>query len=164
MQPFEKSVAFIRSIGIPVIFRDLPETTFLPGLQIEGGCILVDEERLQYPGDILHEAGHIAVVPPVERTGLTQENVGNRENHAAEEMMAIAWSFAACKHLDIAPAFVFHEQGYQGGGNNIAEQFEAGHTFGVPMLQWAGMTAEPHQSKNIGLAPYPMMTHWLRQR
>ncbi|ASZ15042.1 hypothetical protein CK934_21205 [Chitinophaga sp. MD30] len=162
MQPFETAVTFIRSIGIPVIFRKLSDPTFLPGLQIDGGCILVDKQQLQHPGDLLHEAGHIAVVPPAERTMLRQDNIGGRENHAAEEMMAIAWSFAACKHLKIDPAFVFHEQGYKGEGRNIAEQFEAGHTFGVPMLQWAGMTAEPHQSKNIGLAPYPLMSHWLR--
>src|SRR5262249_47941140 len=32
-----------------------PEPTFLPGLDIRHGAILLDEARLSYPGDILHE-------------------------------------------------------------------------------------------------------------
>ena len=29
----------------------------------EQGSIVIDKDALLYPGDILHEAGHIAVVP-----------------------------------------------------------------------------------------------------
>ncbi|MGB7019857.1 MAG: hypothetical protein WBD80_11725, partial [Xanthobacteraceae bacterium] len=51
----------MRSIGIEVRAATLIEPTFLPGLDIRHGAILADEARLTYPGDILHEAGHIAV-------------------------------------------------------------------------------------------------------
>ena len=43
----------------------------LPGLAIEHGAILVDEQRLSHPGDILHEAGHLAVADPVGRNAPT---------------------------------------------------------------------------------------------
>ena len=60
---FQKAVDFIQSIGISVLFREIPEKSFLPGISIKAGEIIVDPEKLKYPGDILHEAGHIAVVP-----------------------------------------------------------------------------------------------------
>ena len=34
------------------------EAIFLPGLQLENGAIIIDPEKLFYPGDIIHEAGH----------------------------------------------------------------------------------------------------------
>lgn len=158
----ERVVIFIRSIGIPVAYRSLDEDTFLPGILIDKGNIFIDRQRLKYPGDLLHEAGHIACVPTAERAGLTATAIGMREHHAAEEMMAIAWSFAACKYLTIDPYFVFHEEGYKGGGKEIADQFEMGNYFGVPMLQWAGMTAEPHQAEKLDRPAYPLMAKWLR--
>ncbi|WP_118953207.1 hypothetical protein [Taibaiella helva] len=162
MEAFEKAVTFLRSIGIPVLFCELSAETFLPGLLIDQGRILVDKALLRYPGDILHEAGHIAVVPPEERSRLTGDTIAARNNRAAEEMMAIAWSFAACRHLSIDPSFVFHDEGYQDGGSAIAKAFGQGHTFGVPLLQWVGMTAEVHKAEALERAPYPAMTHWLR--
>jgi hypothetical protein len=42
---------------------------------------------------------------------------------AAEEMMANCWSYAACVHLKLNPYFVFHEEGYRGGGSYIANNF-----------------------------------------
>lgn len=159
---FETAVEFIRAIGIPVEYRTLPANTFLPGLEIHKGSILVDLQQLKYPGDILHEAGHIASVAAAERKDLVPETIGQRPNHAAEEMMAIAWSYAACWHLGINPYFVFHDDGYKGGGKEIADQFDEGRYFGVPMLQWAGMTAEPRQSENLKLPAYPVMKKWLR--
>lgn len=159
---FDSIVAFIRSIGITVEYRSLHEDTFLPGILIEQGNIIIDLQRLIYPGDLLHEAGHIASVPAADRAGLTAASIGQREHHAAEEMMAIAWSFAACKYLAIDPYLVFHDEGYQGGGKEIADQFEAGKYFGVPMLQWAGMAAGPRLSEKPDCPPFPAMIKWMR--
>lgn len=159
---FSRAVDFVRSLGIPVTYRLLQEETFLPGLLIENGGIVVDLSRLKYPGDILHEAGHIAAVPQSDRATLTADTIGKRPDFAAEEMMAIAWSYAACKHLSLDPYFVFHDEGYQDSGRRIADEFEAGHYFGVPMLQWVGMSAEPHQAQNLRLPAFPAMAKWLR--
>ena len=67
----ERLTAFVRGIGIDVRAATLPDKTFLPGLDIRHGAILVDEARLTYPGDILHEAGHLAVADPAERNAPT---------------------------------------------------------------------------------------------
>lgn len=76
----------------------------------------------------------------------------------AEEMMAIAWSYAACVHLGIDAKFVFHDNGYKGGGSSIAENFKEGRYFGVPVLKWVGMCNNPEEENG-----YPKMIKWLRE-
>ena len=104
---FNKAVSFLQSIGIDVFYKTIEGKTFLPGIIIENGAIAIDKDKLKYPGDILHEAGHIAVVPAAERNTLSEHDIAERANSNAEEMMAIAWSYAACVHLDIDATFCF---------------------------------------------------------
>jgi hypothetical protein len=162
MMSFDKAVAFIQRTGIPVHFRPLEGFCFLPGIKITDGELLVDMDKLKYPGDILHEAGHIAVVPPTERITLNEESIAKREMRDAEEMMVIAWSYAACVHLGIDAGFVFHDEGYKGGGSYIAESFNNGNYFGVPMLQWVGMAREKKNEADPDKPVYPAMLKWLR--
>ena len=154
-----KSINFINEIGITTEYKVITsDVCFLPGLLIEQGKIIIDRDKLRFPGDILHEAGHIAVVPAAERYVLDGPAVGERKDAPAEEMMAIAWSYAACIHLDIDPTFVFHVEGYRGGSASIIENFSAGRYFGVPVLQWLGMTASFGSSAGV----YPCMIKWMR--
>lgn len=159
---FKRAIAFIESIGIILKYESINMETFLPGLLIHNGSIYIDIEKLRYPGDILHEAGHIAVVSSIERKGLSGDTIAFRENQEAEEMMAIAWSYAACRHLDIDPYFVFHETGYGGGGHHIADQFGEGNYFGVPMLQYTGLTMDAKTAKEQNAQAYPAMAKWMR--
>ena len=151
-------VAFLGEIGIPARFVELPKPTFLPGIKIRGGELLIDQSRLRYPGDLLHEAGHIAVADPDRRSGMR----GNISNDPTEELMALAWSYAAACHLQIDPAIVFHADGYKGGGQNLIENFTQGNIIGLPMLQWLGMTCDPRRAQELGVAPFPHMLNWLR--
>ena len=152
----ERLVAFVRGIGIEVRAATLPEKTFLPGLDIRHGAILVDAERLTYPGDILHEAGHLAVTDPAERHAPTLSPSGG------DEMTSIAWSYAALRHLALDPAIVFHADGYKGEAAAIIENFTAGSYFGVPLLQYYGMAVEPRGAAEMAAEPYPHMLRWLR--
>jgi hypothetical protein len=159
---FEKSVAFLNAIGIEVKFQPIEYSTFLPGVSIENGSIVIDKEKMKYPGDVLHEAGHIAVVPAADRTTITEHSIAERKDREAEEMMAIAWSYAVCVHLKIDAAFVFHDDGYKGGGSSIADNFKEGRYFGVPMLQWVGMTLDEKNAIEKGQSAYPAMLQWMR--
>jgi hypothetical protein len=156
-------LTFLEEIGIPVAFKEIEDECFLPGLLIENGTIIIDQNKLKYPGDILHEAAHIAVVPAEDRLTLNGKEIGNRKDNAAEELMAIAWSYAAAVHLGIDLYTVFHNGGYDGGGQDIADNFKSGKYFGTPMLQWTGMTAEKKMAKELGINPYPAMLKWLRE-
>ena len=94
-------IDFIRQIGIEVEVAVIEEETFLPGILIKEGKLLVDRDKLLYPGDLLHEAGHLAVMPGRDRQ-VSAGNIGEEQEYnkaASEEMMAIAWSYAAVTHL-----------------------------------------------------------------
>lgn len=149
---FDICLTFIQDAGIPVAF-DTVTDGFLPGFSIKEGVLVIDRSSVQFPGDILHEAGHIAVVPAAERHSLDAVAIQNRKDRDAEEMMVIAWTYAACIYLKIDPFFVFHDDGYKNGGREIAENFMQGRYFGVPMLEWTGMCQR---------GAYPTMHHWLR--
>lgn len=141
-----------RALGVGVEFAELPDDgAFLPGIMVRNGGLVVDREKLRWPGDILHEAGHVAVAAPSRRAALD----GKLRVTAAEEMAAMAWSFAAAVAGGIDPLVVFHEGGYRNGGGQLAAQYASGLPPGgpgVPMLQWWGMTTG-----------FPHMNHWLRQ-
>jgi len=152
----ERLSDFVREIGIDVRVADLPDKTFLPGLDIRAGAILVDEQRLAYPGDMLHEAGHLAVAAPDERHAPALAPT------PGDEMATLAWSYAALTHLALAPEVVFHPQGYKGGSQALIDAFTGVGSPGVPLLQWYGMTLEPRQAAEHGIAPFPNMLRWLR--
>jgi hypothetical protein len=148
---------FLHEIGLEITKTDLSQKTFLPGISVDRGAILLDEAKLLYPGDLLHEAGHLAVIAPEKRKRV-QADVGNK---AAEEMMAIAWSYAALVHLGLEPSVVFHEGGYRGGSESLIENFTNGRYIGVPMLEWIGLTADKKRAVEIGIKPYPHMIKWM---
>ena len=152
----ERLAGFVREIGIDVRPATVPAGTFLPGLDIRDGAILVDEEHLSHPGDILHEAGHLAVSEPAARHAPTLAPTDG------EEIATLAWSYAALKHLDLDPAVVFHPEGYKGGSQALIENFTTGHYIGVPLLQYFGMTVEPRMAADRAVEPYPHMLRWLR--
>ncbi|SRR5579871_457912 len=143
-----KIVDFIERIGLPVWYRAIDDPTVLPGIDTRDGGLVIDETRMLYPGDLLHEAGHLAVLTPEER------NVSRPDlSQPAGELGAIAWSWAAAVHLQIDPRIVFHPHGYRGGSDALIENFEAGRFIGVPFLGWIGLTSVP---------TYPQMRMWLR--
>ena len=87
---------------------------------------------------------------------------GDAASDGGEEMASIAWSYAAAIHLGIEPAVVFHPDGYRGGSAAILDNFTHGRYFGVPLLQWFGMTFEPNQAETGGGEAFPAMRRWIR--
>lgn len=150
-------VAFLQRIGLEVERGVLDDSAFLPGVALCDGRIVVDESRLRYPGDLLHEAGHLAVIPS-HRRGDTAGRLGT---DGGEEMGAIAWSYAAALHLGLDPSILFHDDGYRGGASALVENFREGRYIGVPYLQWLGLTLEPARAAQQGCPPYPHMVRWL---
>ncbi len=157
MNELEQVLDFFRTIGLSYQLEPLPASGFLPGVLIKNGTLLIDPEQLSYPGDLLHEAGHIAVMPAATRH-LLNDNVNESAGQGpAEEMAAIAWSWAALQYLNLPPEFLFHPEGYKGGSEAYIEAFTTGQGFGHPMLSWYGMC------KAAGTeAGYPQMKLWLR--
>lgn len=149
-------VTFVRSIGIEVHACPINWKTQFPGLEIRAGAVLVDENQLIHSGNILHEAGHIAVHDPARRGQLKFSPSGG------EELGALAWSYAATVHLGLSSELVFYPGSYHGWATSLVENFAEGRYLGVPLLQRYGMAIEERFATQRGLKPYPHMLRWVR--
>lgn len=157
----QKIAGFLKQIGIEVVASGISSETFLPGVLVDRGRLLVDEEKLTWPGDLLHEAGHLAVAPERLRSQLGGEVLLPDTNLDAIESQAIAWSYAASLHLGLDPKLVFHEGGYKGQSEGLLSNFRFGVFLGVNGLEEAGMTVTEKPAPD-GVPPFPHMLKWLR--
>lgn len=152
-ETLESIISFIEQVGIPVKKTTLLEATFVPGIKIHCGELLVDQKNLKQPGDLLHEAGHIAVMTPNERKEIKGDISLYRPPGVDDELAAILWSYAALTVLNLPANVVFHQDGYKGDSDWLIEQFEAGIYIGLHLLVWMELCDE---------LEYPKMKHWLR--
>lgn len=163
MQPLDTILAFLDGIGLPPIETTLDEGVFLPGLRIDAGRLLFDRVRLRWPGDLLHEAGHLAVMPARLRGTLSDDVAAAAAVPHAGEVEATAWAYAATVHLGLPASVLFHEGGYRGHSAAMALGYELGVYPGAHGLAQAGMTCVGAQAQAAGVAPYPRMQRWLRE-
>lgn len=148
---------FLAEIGIPTQEVELTVDTFLPGILIENGGLLIDPAKLLYPGDILHEAGHLAVTPAAERPqlgGNVMAGKPDQQGTDGEEIVAMLWSYAASEAIGLPPEIVFHPDGYRNASSWILDNFRQGIYPGLPLLVWMGLTTNED---------FPRMTRWLRE-
>lgn len=150
-------IDWLQQIGLTVRLAPLEADTFLPGVTLAPGGLIVDPDRLLYPGDLLHEAGHLATMLPEQRTS-AGSNVGS---DMGAEIAAQTWSYAAAVHLGLPPEMVFHSTGYKGAAASLIQIYCDGSA-GVPLLQWMGLTLDSTRAAAICVPPYPHMIRWLR--
>jgi hypothetical protein len=146
-------IAFLNSINIKVIEQKLPKDTFLPGLSLMGSEILMDLEQLKYPGDLLHEAGHIATTEEKMRPLIGTAQMEATWPSAGDEIATIIWSFAAANHLELDLEIVFHPNGYKNDAEWLIEQFSNQTYMGLPLLEWMELCSADE---------FPKMKKWLR--
>ncbi len=160
--PARTIIGFLRSIGIVVREGDVSDDAFLPGLRIETGELVVDLAKLRWPGDLLHEAGHVAVTPANERARLTDDVDGQVAAAHAGEVEATAWAYAATVALGLSPSVLFHAGGYRGKSQALILTYSMGVYPGAHGLAQAGMTRVGEAARQEGVEPYPHMIKWLR--
>lgn len=150
---------FLNGIGVPVLRKSLPDDTFLPGIRIEYGSLAIDPSKLKYPGDMLHEAGHIAVMPPSVRATAFSDAGDN----LGEEIAAQAWSYAAALACNVPADVVFHPDGYKGSAARLKDYYESEERFaGLPLLACYGLTAMPGDKAGDDDCRFPQMKAWVR--
>ncbi len=151
---------FLASIGIEMKAAVVTETTQFPGVLIDRGRLVVEESKIRAPGDVLHEAAHIALAPPARRpldhgvlTGAT----------GGEELTAIAWSWAALLKIGLAPEDIFHAGSYRNGFSSVVlEEGAKGNYIGFPLLLTWGMAYDEKYATLKGVPPFPHMVKWMR--
>src|SRR4051794_33714081 len=136
--PLEVIVDFLRTVGIATAEGSVPAGSFLPGIRVAGGTIVYDRATLRWPGDLLHEAGPLAVLPAAMRSRLDDALPGIDDIPHAGEAEAPAWAYAAIVHLGLDPAVLFHEGGYRGRSTDLIRTFGYGAYPGAYGLSQAG--------------------------
>lgn len=173
----ERISQFLTGIGF-TITRSLITEYFLPGIQVEGMTIRIDPDWLVSPGDILHDAGHVAVVPALFRPNLKTDVEASLKPLADEycathafmiddngsedtvwrgllqcgEAEAQAWAYAAAMAAGVPPETIFHSNSYGGDGETIIAMMGCGRHYGVHGLMAAKMTTRK----------FPTMIKWLQ--
>lgn len=155
--------AFLRGIGIAVRDGVVPDDAFLPGVRVDSGGLIVDRHALAWPGDLLHEAGHIAVTPAADRHRLSDALQGHVEAPHAGEVEATAWAYAATVALGLDPSVLFHAGGYRGKSPALIMTYSLGVYPGCQGLVCAGLTRVGEAARAHGVEPYPHMIRWLRE-
>lgn len=156
-------VEFLRAIGLKVQYAELGDACFLPGIDIRDGSLWVDRARLCWPGDLLHEAGHLAVLPAALRAVQSGDLHDGEQVPHAGEAEATAWAYAACRALGLPADLLFHDGGYHGRGAALAMTFSLGVYPGLHGLMQAGLAYGLAEARRLGAEPYPRMQRWLRE-
>jgi hypothetical protein len=160
--PLDTIVQFLRSIGLVVEPAELHGDTFLPAIRIVQGGLRYDPARLQTPGDLLHEAGHLAITPAEARAQLNDGPDGQQPGAQVDEVEAIAWSWAALVHLGLPGEVLFHPAGYRGQSAGLLLGYSLGVYPGAAGLARMGLCDLSAQAAAKGGKPFPFMQRWMR--
>jgi hypothetical protein len=158
----ELILQWLAKVGIRYTFGEVPESSFLPGVAIEKGTLRIDRDRLLFVGDLLHEAGHIALMPAEKRPLLSGDIKFQFPEHEGDEVGVILWSYAAALDAGVPPEVVFHSGGYHDSGDWLKENFLSGTYIGLPLLVWLGLTEDPKVAELAGRKGFPQMLRWMR--
>lgn len=158
-----KIIAFLHEIGIQTEARSLDGETFLPGLTLEANKVVYDPQKLMHEGDLLHEAGHLAVASPDQRQAIGSKDLEQPWPTDGEEIAAVLWSYAATVYLGLSPEVVFHPNGYKNQSEWLISSFTSGNYIGLPLLEWMGLTLTPEKAMNSGQKAFPEMIRWVRE-
>lgn len=153
---------FLSKVEVPVREGPVPADSVLPGILVSRGWLIIDRAAIRWPGDLLHEAGHIAVTPAAHRDELDGALESSSQAPFSGEVEATAWAYAAIVHLGLDPAVLFHEGGYHGQSAGLIQTYGLGVYPGSHGLAMAGMTVVGAEARRTGEPPYPHMRRWLR--
>jgi len=174
------TINFLREIGLNIEAKPIPDKIlpfcFLEGILSSNGLIWVDP-KIAHAGNLLHEAGHFAVLPrrfrpfgatttfsSLER--LLEKAAENDINPTEQEMWILmhcddlaaqGWSFAAAAHLGI-PTYLPFELGFDGIGLEIHEAIVASIGLKIGCQQSVALFyAKMLESKQA----FPNLKYWL---
>lgn len=166
--------AFCEKIGLQLAWEP-GANGFLKGIRIDKGRILVDPGAAA--SALLHEAGHLAILPPDLRhkaTGDLEALLSDMATILADEPIdspyqrallqcsdteATAWAWAAGIAAGLSHTEIIQDQEYDGGGADIRVSLACRAYVGIHGLKHADFCVLPRQQNTNG---YPHMLKWLQ--
>lgn len=181
----QQVVEFVRGLGIAVAVctDEAAAESFLPNVEILDGGLVVRPGV--FPGDILHEAGHLATMPAQFRplaTGQLREAFAAMSRYLEANPMglatypedpvargvmqcsdpeATAWQFAAGQHLGMPDEWLFPLGSYAGDAVAVLLSLKAGGHMGINGLQAAGWTLNRANPFRPNIPVFPQLAFWL---
>jgi hypothetical protein len=183
IQPTEslhRALSFLQEIGLP--WQWSPGAAgFIPGVDIQRGELLVDAKARA--SAVLHEAGHLAVIPGEFRRlvcgnvdgahrlmfeQLAHEDPDSPRMRAALQCSdgeATAWAWAAGIHCGIPDGEIIQDDEYDGEGAILRVQLRRKAFVGINGLCYAGFAAQKDGDlqRLRGLPVYPKLGMWLQR-
>lgn len=175
----EKAMQFLALIGVPVTVSP-GARGFIEGVSIVDGALHVD------PGvrasGLLHEAGHLAIVPTQFRSYLSGNLNSGMKRIVAEldalglepdsplerailqtgDPEATAWAWAAGKTIGIPDEMIVQDDEYSGEGPFIRVALAANSYVGIHGISHSGFCV-PRPNSYRNLPVYPELAFWLQK-
>lgn len=169
------TVGFLRKIGLRVD-SGTTQLSFLDRVMISQGGLIVDGDAPV--SNILHEAGHLAILPAVVRSKAKDDlsdafsfGFGLCDNPElleypdhpfiramlqAGDAEATAWAWAAGRAIGVPDEMIILDSQYGGAGGGIRLGLTFKQYLGIHGLFHAGMCGHPQRGG------YPSMSKWLQ--
>ncbi|MBS7671678.1 hypothetical protein [Croceicoccus gelatinilyticus] len=170
----EKVAEALLEIGLEVVW-DESASGFLEGIEIRNGVLHVS--RSAVASDLLHEAGHLAIMPPIIRRQVTGDvedaahavdaiYEAHRGNDAflesplmrallqMSDTEATAWAYAFGLRCGLAPDQIIRGSTYDGAGDEIRLMLGMNCYLGIHGLKAAGFIENTKQ--------FPELRKWLQ--
>lgn len=175
-------VNFLNNIGLKTIItqeKSYFQQTFLNNVLIKNGELLINQNTKI--SDLLHEAGHLAVLHPqyrkfanndisgVIQKMITEINVLQKENQKyqyCEDECATAWAYAVGVHLNLDNKMIIEKKQYGGTGKDVIFALKNNCHRGIKELQYAGFCVQQSSAKLLkefaDLPVYPQLAKWVQ--
>lgn len=175
----DKTIEFLRGIGLTVTV--VPQATgFFEKVHIINGTLEIEPDCP--PTDLLHEAGHLAVVPERFRSKMHVDiDFGVQEMLAlldaegphpdseqwrtaiqAGEAEATAWQWAAGKAIGLPDEMIIVDADYEGTGDEVRAELQSLYHVGIKGLSHAGFCKTRADYPWPGEV-YPKLNYWLQR-
>lgn len=134
----KKAIAFLKKIKVPLRESPphelCPASTFFPWVWIEDSTIVYRKAKVDV-GQLLHEAGHLALMPPAKRALATPSALLN--GPVFGDLAVEAWDYYAALAAGIFPMIVFAKN-FDNQGYRVYTQLYKGEHHGISLLKSIG--------------------------
>lgn len=178
-----QAVSFLRALGLSVV--EVPGVSgFLPHVAVVNGALHVDVLNV-LPGDLLHEAGHLALMPSRYRSkahgqlgAAFKAMLSHLDEHPdglssypecrccravlqASDPEATAWQYAAACAIGLPDDLLFPANAFGGTAHEVLFALNQNTYLGIHGLRAAQWTAVSARTAR-GLPVFPELAFWLQ--